>query len=415
MISIFSEHNHPRIQYVFKHIFKIVLAVDFEIVTNKDEFQKKSNPKISYTEFPLQDEIHIKKNGTISKIENIENWEMYDGVIQCFLLLSRYEEYLPFVADKHQRFPFSQSKQFKYIDVEKPFVDDFAYELKTQILKKFPQYVFPEKKPKIVMTVDVDRVYKVLSISKKEAILYLLKRMLKFDWNGFFHYFKVNYYYGIEDLQPKIRDEYDTYNYILKHFPHTIFFVQVGKKGKFDNNYNPENESFKRKIETLSWKQTIGLHPSYQSNEKTEILHQEKQILEKMIGKNIENSRQHYLKLKFPETYRNLLQCGITKDYTLGFADQIGFRAGTSHPFFWYDLDNETETNLELIPFQIMDVTLKNYLQFSPKKSIEKVQEIYHQTKKVNGTFVCIFHNQNLTNKGEWKNWNQVFESLATL
>ncbi len=415
MISIFTETNHPRLQYVFKHIFNTILGVDFELITDENEFLKKQNPRISYTEFPLHDEIHITKNGNIKSIENAESWKFYDAVIQCFMLLSRYEEYLPFCADKHQRFPFAASTQFKYIDVEKPFVDDFAHQLKTQITAKFPTYIFPEKKAKMVMTIDVDRVYKALSISRKEAFLYVLKRLLKFDWNGFFHYFKVNYYYGIEDLQPKIRDEFDTYHYILKHFPETIFFIQVGKKGKFDNNYSPENESFRRKVEALSWKQIVGLHPSYQSNEKVEILHQEKQSLEKIIAKKVVISRQHYLKLKFPETYRNLMQCRITKDYTLGFADQIGFRAGTSHPFFWYDLSNETETNLELIPFQIMDVTLKNYLQLSPEKSIEKIQEIYHQIKKVNGTLVCIFHNQNLTNKAEWKNWNQVFESLGTL
>jgi hypothetical protein len=137
--------------------------------------------------------------------------------------------------------------------------------------------------------------------------------------------------------------------------------------------------------------------------------------LKKIVGKEISKSRQHYLNLKFPKTYNNLVKAGITEDYTLGFADQTGFRAGICTPFYFYDLKNETKTNLFIVPFQVMDGTLLNYMKSSTDEAFEEIKSIMKEIKEVGGTFVGIWHNETVNDLGEWKGYREVFEKMNKL
>ncbi|NJO69236.1 MAG: hypothetical protein HC830_08110 [Bacteroidetes bacterium] len=67
----------------------------------------------------------------------------------------------------------------------------------------------------------------------------------------------------------------------------------------------------------------------------------------------VTKSRQHFLRLKFPGTYHRLMQEGITDDYSMGFHDKPGFRAGIAMPYPFYDLVNEKETTLTVHPLHL--------------------------------------------------------------
>jgi hypothetical protein len=134
--------------------------------------------------------------------------------------------------------------------------------------------------------------------------------------------------------------------------------------------------------------------------------------LENIIQKPVTKSRQHFLKLKFPKTYQNLLKSGITDDYTMGFASLSGFRAGTCTTFPFFDLSHNRCTEIMIHPFQVMDVTLKNYLLLSPEKAWQQIEEIMLEVKKVNGTFISLWHNESLKDTGHWLGWRKVFEKI---
>ena len=136
----------------------------------------------------------------------------------------------------------------------------------------------------------------------------------------------------------------------------------------------------------------------------------EKERLEKIVGKRITKSRQHFLKLRFPTTYQTALKAGITDDYTMGFASHAGFRAGTCTSFPFFDLEHNCQTNLLIHPFQIMDVTLKNYLNLQPDQAWQLIDRLLDEVKKVNGTFISLFHNESLHDFNEWQGWRKVFE-----
>ncbi len=144
-------------------------------------------------------------------------------------------------------------------------------------------------------------------------------------------------------------------------------------------------------------------------------LKQEINLLKGIQKKEVYNSRQHYLRFTIPNTYRSLIEAGIRHEYSLGYAETIGFRAGTSFPFQWFDLERNEVTALQIHPFCIMDVSLKNYLNLSSQEAIKTIQTMLDEIQKVNGHFISIWHNESLSNYLDWKGWSEVYESIFEL
>ena len=222
-------------------------------------------------------------------------------------------------------------------------------------------------------------------------------------------------------LAEKEKDPYDTYEYIDSVVKNNTdkfkFFFLLGDYGKYDKNVSFKNSSFCELIQKISSKYDIGVHPSFQTGSKNGAKKTIKELkrLQKITGVQITKSRQHFLRLKFPDTYRQLLNAGILEDYTMGYADQTGFRAGICTPFNFYDLEKETTTNLVVLPFQIMDITLRDYMKLSPDEAFQEIEKIMMVVKQVNGTFVSIWHNETITDSGDWKGYREVFEKMNQL
>ena len=131
----------------------------------------------------------------------------------------------------------------------------------------------------------------------------------------------------------------------------------------------------------------VGIHPSWASNADTHKLSKEISRLEAIVNREVIRSRQHFLRLDLPTTYRRLIDLGILHDYTMGYASQVGFRAGTSLPFYFYDLDNEKITSLKIVPFVYMDGVLNDKLKYTPKKCIKIIKDIKQKVKDVEGLY----------------------------
>lgn len=96
----------------------------------------------------------------------------------------------------------------------------------------------------------------------------------------------------------------------------------------------------------------------------------------------------------------------------MGYASLPGFRAGTCTPFPFYDLTSEKETSLRIFPFQVMDGTLNQYMKLSPDEALEECKKLIDEVKKVNGTFISLWHNESLSEMREWKQWRNVYYKL---
>ena len=194
----------------------------------------------------------------------------------------------------------------------------------------------------------------------------------------------------------------------------------MGDYGEFDKNIDWQNSRLQNLIRKIAKKHPVGIHPSYQSNTDYAILKSEIKRLQHIVSTPnpqppSQFSRQHYLKLSFPETYQRLIKAGITDDFSMGYADNIGFRAGIATPFYWYDLENEQVTHLRIHPFVIMEVTLQQYLKLTPDEAFERVKPLINATKAVGGTFTTLWHNSTLSDVGEWKGWRGLYEKILIL
>jgi hypothetical protein len=97
----------------------------------------------------------------------------------------------------------------------------------------------------------------------------------------------------------------------------------------------------------------------------------------------------------------------------MGYAEQPGFRAGTSLPFHWYDLSEERSTELLIHPFACMDTTLNKYMGLSPEEALNKLRRIIDNTFEHRGHFISLWHNETLSEKGIWKGWRKVYVEMS--
>ncbi|HRP59429.1 MAG TPA: hypothetical protein PK833_03965, partial [Vicingus sp.] len=69
-------------------------------------------------------------------------------------------------------------------------------------------------------------------------------------------------------------------------------------------------------------------------------------------------------------------------------------------------------TNLQIIPFAVMEATFKYYLKSSPEEANKEINELLEAVKSVNGTFVSVWHNESLSDEGNWEGWKEVYLKL---
>jgi hypothetical protein len=217
----------------------------------------------------------------------------------------------------------------------------------------------------------------------------------------------------LQVLTGRKKDPFDNFDAIdLMHDKQLKLFILIGNNGKRDNKISPDHPEWIQRIKKLYGKYEIGIHPSYRSNQSIDFVQEEKKKLEGIIDAKISINRQHFLKLELPETYRNLISIDIQEDYSMGYAEVTGFRAGTSFPFYFYDVLNQKATGLKVFPFAIMDRTLKDYLSLDPESAKDKIEQLIKTIKIYGGNLISIWHNDSLGDSGEWAGWAEVYQFL---
>ncbi|WP_439132694.1 polysaccharide deacetylase family protein [Polaribacter sp.] len=431
MIIVYTHKITPRVRYIFKHILARTLLIPVSFTTKVEEFVAHNGPKLSYTKTPLGTEFFIKSNdllfeqGVNDLDINVTNWEdvpcffatnkksaiPFDIFAASFYLISRYEEYLPHVKDSHGRYTAAQSLAYKKRFLEKPVVDIWAYKFLKILKEKFPDYNYSTRKYSYISTIDVDNAYAYKHKSLVRSVGGFLNDVVRFKifnvWNRFAVTFKIK------------NDPFDTFKDLLKfkdtYNVKTIFFFLVGDYTTFDTNVSASKRQYKLLIKEMVDYAAVGLHPSYFSMQKAPLLKKEKERLEGITNTPVKSSRQHYLRFSLPDTYQHLIDLEIQEDHSMGYASNIGFRASTCTPFYFYDLDFEIQTPLKVYPFAVMDTTLNEYMGLTPKQSLGKIRDLKNEVKAVNGTFITLFHNETLGDYLRWRGWKRLYESTLKI
>ena len=221
---------------------------------------------------------------------------------------------------------------------------------------------------------------------------------------------------GTEFLQGEKKDPYENFDYITekidKNKSDARFFIPVGDYSKYDKNPSWKNDEYRQLILRLADKYQTGLHPSFYAAANSSLMNKEAEHLKTILDREIVLSRFHYIRLFIPQSYRYIHFAGITEDYSMGYPDEPGFRAGIARPFYFYDVMEDKQTSLKIVPFQVMDATLYQYKKLDADASKELILKLINETRKVGGTFVSIWHNTSLLDSPEWQRWREVFEYM---
>lgn len=420
---LYSEIVSPRLEYTTNFIQSIIGEV-ITITTDRELFTQANGVKISYSnEAVCSKAYHIQPQGLLfqNTIEPIDievttcreqiyffasqnDSHGFDIFSAIFYLITRYEEYLPHEKDSYGRYAHTNSlayqHQFLHLPLVNIWLNDFVKRLWTVDRPQSTVFTFTP-------TYDIDIAYAHQYQSIVKNIGGFFKDLMRGDFEKVIE--RTTVYSGTA------KDPFDTYDWLdslhqKHHLQPSYFFLLAAKRGIYDKNVPPTAKGMQHLIKQHHSKYTVGIHPSWQSGDSDALLQQEKQTLEHITQANCTKSRQHYIRLSLPETYRKLINIGITDDYSMGYGSINGFRASAASLFYWFDLEQNEATNLLVHPFCWMDANSYFEQQLSADEALVELQDYYNVVKQAGGNCSIILHNSFLTEQPQWLPWRKMYE-----
>ncbi|MFK8162776.1 MAG: polysaccharide deacetylase family protein [Lewinella sp.] len=432
VITVLSSHRHPRLRYTLKAL-EGQLGFRFRLMTNPQKWEEIEtlakitlmpiNGQEAVLQWPLH---HFLSGGSPSSSDLEVTWKKgelpfffpttavgsfsHDLLSMMFFCLSRYEEYGEFNSDEHKRFPASESHALKNGYLQLPVVNLWAKELERSLREKFPDLPSPKQTAfQFIPTYDID----ILWAWQHRGLVRSIGGGARDFLHG--HFLRAWKRY----VTPKAQDPHQTLNFLEDlHRQHSLlspiyFWLLADNSDRRDPNPYPTPPEQQQLIKQFATKYVVGIHPSYHSSDQPELMPIETKRLADITGKAVRHSRQHFLRFRLPETYRQLNLAGITHEYSMGYADAVGWRAGTNFAYFWYDLEREQSTSLLIHPFAAMDVTLKNYLHLGPEEAKKSIVQLAEGLREFGGPFLLLWHNTSFSEIYGWEGWQEMYSGLV--
>ena len=423
MILVYSHKITPRLTYIFRQIFIRILELPVDFTSSIEKFVSHSGPKLSYTHQPLGKEFFIAcddllfQQGIQEMSIEVSNWSglpaffkigktsqlPYDVFAASFYLISRYEEFLPHVKNELGAFLAYQSLASKNSFLEMPLIDLWAVRLKDKLHEFFPELPHVSwEKPKFQPIISVVNPYQY----QKKSLLIKIADTLIALW-------RLDFFAIIEQYLVLLGLKKDPYNNfkeleaLFKEFNSSpLYFFLFAKNTFYDRGVSISNFSFRKLIKNTADLNQVSLLVSYASQEESKSLNRERDQLKKLIIKKIDSVRFNYGLLSASSGYYNLLEQEIQKDYSMGYTEEIGYRASTAVPFYFYDLNNDLQTSLKIHPVVAEESGLR---RFSNRKAFKRLEELY-KNLPTRSAFHGVSFSNAVLNSGVMKNnWRDQF------
>jgi hypothetical protein len=428
-LLLYSHTIGPRLKYITGFIGSELFGKPLQLTADKTTFRGHAGPKINYSneqiaegEFWLRPHALLFENDIRKQtidcffIEGhpvffrTEGALSYDILAASFYLLSRYEEYLLHKKDMYDRYDHENSLAYQENFLNRPLVNIWLDDLKVKLKLAFPQLEIPGTRFRFIPTYDIDEAWSYKHKEWWRTAGGVGKAILKGEFSRLGERGKV--------LGNKMQDPFDSYNWIDKiNQEHRLtpryFFLVAEKTGMYDRNILPHQKALQNLIKDHSEKYDIGIHPSWQSGDDPVLLQREILALERITGKVISSSRQHFIRFTLPHTYRYLISSGIREDYSMGYGTINGFRASVASPFYWYDLEKEEQTSLVLYPFCFMEANSFFEQKISPPEALEEMKQYFQAIRQVNGMMITVWHNTFLGTDKLFKGWKEIYKKFV--
>lgn len=410
MLLIYTPKVTPRIIYVFKHVCTHILGLNLKFTSKIEEFIAHEGVKFSYGKKRLGNELFVQNvdllldQGLGDVVVKVQKWGEtkcffaasensdipFDIFAASFFMLSRYEEYLPHVKDDFGRFPASESLAYKNGFLIQPVIDIWAYKFRDILQKKYPDIKFKHREFESISIISVSRVFK-----------YKNKGFLRSLMGGILHLGKLEFSKVSDRVKVLIKLKNDPYNifdeliyFIKKYKVKMVFMFQLSDYSAYDKNINYNRQNYRSIIKYVADYSKVGLRLGYFAVQESATLKKEKKRFENIIHGPLQNVINPKYNLQLPLQYSYLNDLDIPNDYSMGYPESIGFRAGTSTSFFFYDINMELTTPLTLHPYVFHTQVCHKDNSEDIEKALNKVIE---EVKGVDGTFRAIFKNRNFS------------------
>jgi hypothetical protein len=329
----------------------------------------------------------------------------YDILGLTYWMLTRLEEIGRTDLDIHQRFPATSSHAYNHGYLERPIVDEWLIILGQVVQRVWPELELKRHEFSMKVSHDVDGPARYAFQSFKGLVRTIggdvlkrrdFKSALKAPWIW------LNSRHRIHPSDP-----FNTFDWLMeqseKNGLNSAFYFICGRTdASKDALYDPEMPQIRKLMREIHQRgHEIGLHPSYNTYDRPQVIVREAQRLRRVCAEEgIEQEewggRMHFLRWDQAVTLNAWSDAGMAYDSTLSYADRPGFRCGTSFEYPAFDLANDTPLSLQIRPLIAMDCTViaERYLALgSTEAAYEKFNELKTNCRKVNGVFTLLWHN----------------------
>lgn len=420
-MRVLIDHPSPRAEYVIQHVLSNMLGMSVEFVLHVEDLLATDGPKLWYGGTALNGVLHIPDSGglRLDRVPQVSDhhggpWLFevngrHDVFASIFYLLSLVDELRCTDRDAHGRVPSEVLFAVRTGLADAPWVDRWALALAQDIEKRWPGATQRRSHYRHVATVDMDSVSRFRGRSLPRALGATVKELLRGAFGEAIDRWAVRS--GLrEDPYLAAMEVVGEQRQALAD---ALFFFLMRGHTAHDHAAAQDHPDFRRSVARAARYGAVGLHPSYATSTSPGLIARERDQLEAILGAKVRASRQHFLRWQVPETLRELEALGFVEDHTLGFADRVGFRAGTCTPFAWYDLEQERVSGLMLHPFAAMDSALIDRMRLGPEAVVERMCAQADLVRAVDGTFVSVWHDRYLSGYRGSAPWPSVFRQVA--
>ncbi|RPD44438.1 polysaccharide deacetylase family protein [Paracnuella aquatica] len=425
---LYAHSITPRLKYVADFLSRYY-EHPFKVMANEGAYAEAEEPKINYSHQRISNgELYIKPCPILSETEKrrftlhiVEHngykvffettgdlgFDLFAGI---FYLLTRFEEYLPHAKDAYGRFSHEASLAHREEFLHLPLINIWLEDFRTVLQERFPGIQLQKLQFQFEPTYDIDIAWCHRYKPAKVRWGRILQAIARFKFGQASRHIKV--------LKGKLPDPYDSFEWLdslhQQYGLKPVYFILAAiEKGRFDKNTDVHVPQFGQLIHALGTRYTIGMHPSWFSGDHKAAMGREKAFVEKAAHQHIMHSRQHYIRMSMPHTYHRLQELGIKHEYSMGYGTINGFRASVATPFYWYDLEQEAQTDLLIHPFCFMDANAYHEQKLSPDEALSELRELLRVTRSVGGTMGTLWHNHFLGTAPEFEGWREVYEQFV--
>ena len=289
-----------------------------------------------------------------------------DIVYNTFFFISRAEETFNTERDEHDRFAAKYSILGQNNRLQIPILDEHARVLMKALNLSLPAPGFGH----IYLTHDIDAVTKYRSLRSalggiKRGEQKAVMKALRDIHNDPFYAFP-----WLIEQDAKVPQA------------ERIYFVKQTRGKGFDYpQYCLHGRDFKRlKALLLDSGARLGVHGSYYQ-----------QLPSRPISTLY---RTHYLRSSIRHL-KDLVKAGYTDDFTMGFADEAGFRLQTTRAVRWINPTTYKLTPLTLHPLIVMDCTLseEHYMNLTEEEAYFLCEQLIDKVRMHHGDLCLLWHN----------------------